>query len=630
MAKPPPKGPTRRFRSPMTYVMLAVAAVLLFNLFNPPDRPDKIPYSEFKQKIRDKAFVGVVLTDKYAIGNLPEKKKPAPKAGEKEQKGFGSWFEVPPSLSSLRPTQDESLIKLLDETGTKYEVRVENNALRDFLLTWILPMVLIFFVWGFFLRRMGPGTEIMTFGKARTRLRAEADNKTTFSDVAGQDEAKEELKEIIEFLKFPKRFTALGGKLPKGILLVGPPGTGKTLLARAVAGEAKAPFFNISGSDFVEMFVGVGAARVRDLFNQAKGKAPCIIFIDELDAIGKARGINPVGGHDEREQTLNQLLVEMDGFDTQGGVIIMAATNRPEILDPALLRAGRFDRHVMVGRPNVKEREEILDLHARNVKRAADVRLDTIAQRTPGLVGADLANVVNEAALLAARRERKEVAMKDFEEAVDRTLTGLEKKSSVLSRREKEIVAYDEAGHAVISALRNSTDKVHKISIIPRGIGALGFTLQLPTEDRYLMTRDELLQKVDVFLGGRAAETIVFGDVSTGAADDLSRATDIIRSMITRYGMGKTLGSATVEEERTPMLIDRGTISTGKNFSEETAREIDKEVRGTMNERMGTVTELLRSKLPILKDVASKLLEKETLSGEEFRAIVAQEATGTR
>ncbi|MFH1017986.1 MAG: ATP-dependent zinc metalloprotease FtsH [Pseudomonadota bacterium] len=626
MAKPPPKGQPRRLRSPLTYIMMAVGAILLFNLFSPPDRADKIPYSEMKEKIKTKAFTEVVLSDKFVIGVLPQKEKSA--TGKKEEKGVGSWFETVPSLSALRPAQDESLIKLLDDTGTKYEIRVENTAFRD-LMTWIFPLILIIFLWSFFFKRLGPGTEMMTFGKARTRLRAESDNKTTFSDVAGQDEAKEELKEIIDFLMFPRRFTALGGKLPKGILLVGPPGTGKTLLARAVAGEAKAPFFNISGSDFVEMFVGVGAARVRDLFNQAKGKAPCIIFIDELDAIGKARGINPVGGHDEREQTLNQLLVEMDGFDTQGGVIIMAATNRPEILDPALLRAGRFDRHVMVGRPNVKERQEILELHARIVKLASDVLLGTIAQRTPGLVGADLANVVNEAALLAARRERKEVAMKDFEEAVDRILTGLEKKSTVLSRREKEIVAHHEAGHALVSALRNSADKVHKISIIPRGIGALGFTLQLPTEDRYLMTRDELLTKVEILLGGRASESVVFGDLSTGAADDLNRATDIIRSMITRYGMGKSLGPATVEEERTPMLIDRGTISSGKNFSEQTAREIDVEVRDTMAQRMEAVTELLRSKLPILKAVASRLLEKETLSGEEFTAIVQQGLAGT-
>jgi cell division protease FtsH len=612
--KTKPKPPeTPRFRSPMTWLIFILGAVLLFNVFAPLERPDNISYSEFKKKIQEKAFEKIQLKEKQVIGFL--KTDPA-----KEQPKEG-WFQVPQTQSSLRPAEDQDLIKLLDQTGIPYEVKIDNTAFRD-IFGWIFPFIILFLVWGFFLRRMGPGTEVMSFGKSKSRLKAEPDNATTFKDVAGQDEAKEELNEIIEFLKSPKRFTVLGGKLPKGILLVGPPGTGKTLLARAVAGEANVPFFNISGSEFVEMFVGVGAARVRDLFKQAKSKAPCIIFIDELDAIGKARGINPMAGHDEREQTLNQLLVEMDGFETEGGVIIMAATNRPEILDPALLRAGRFDRHVMVGKPNVKERKAILELHSMKIKKANDVNLETVAQRTPGMVGADLANVVNEAALLAARRDKKAVEMKDFEEAVDRILTGLEKKTHVLSKREKEIVAHHEAGHAIVAALRNSMDKVHKISIIPRGIGALGFTLQLPTEDRYLMTREELLEKVDVLLGGRAAEMIVFENISTGASDDLQRATDIVRSMITTYGMGQTLGPATVEADRTPLFMDRGGFSTGKNYSEETAREIDEEVKKTMAERLDLVTGLLKKQNALLKEVSSELLVKETLSGEEFLAIV--------
>ncbi len=601
---------------------MGLAAIMMFNLFRTPPPAKLVPYSEIKDQIRKNQYERIELTDHFVIAEL--KKKEGEKKDKKEPSSLSELFDTSNRVSALRPTEDQELIKLMDETGVKYEVKYENTAFRDFLVTWILPILLMVVVWGFILRRMGPGPEIMTFGKNKARVQAESDLKTTFADVAGQDEAKAELQEIIEFLKTPKRFTMLGGKLPKGILLVGPPGTGKTLLARAVAGEANVPFFNISGSDFVEMFVGVGASRVRDLFKQAKEKAPCIIFVDELDAVGKARGINVMGGHDEREQTLNQLLVEMDGFDSQVGVIIMAATNRPEILDPALLRAGRFDRQVIVGRPDLKERLAILKLHASQVKTDPSVDLETIARRTPGLVGADLANVVNEAALLAARKNKDRVDMKDFEEAVDRTLTGLEKKNRVINKKEREIVAHHEAGHAIVAVLRNSTDRVHKISIIPRSIGALGFTLQLPTEDRYLMTKKELLEKVDVLMGGRAAETIIFGDVSTGAQDDLQRATDIVRAMITRYSMGKTLGAATVDQERTPILVDRGEVSAGKNYSEETARQIDEEVRTLMNERMDAVVDLLRGNLALLREVATVLLEKEGLNEEEFLAIVGK------
>ncbi|HLG18654.1 MAG TPA: ATP-dependent zinc metalloprotease FtsH [Bdellovibrionota bacterium] len=616
----PPKKQSKRFKFTFGYLTLGLLALLLFNLFSSPPPGKVVPYSDMKESIRKKEFDQVWLTDQFVVGVLPETAVKSPPAGT--EKRIGQWFSDSSRVAAVRPAADQDLIKLLDEVGTKYQVKYENTAFRDFLMTWILPIAAMLFLWGFVLKRMGPGTEVMTFGKNKARLQAEADLKTTFADVAGQDEAKEELKEIIEFLRAPKRFTVLGGKLPKGILLVGPPGTGKTLLGRAVAGEAKVPFFNISGSDFVEMFVGVGAARVRDLFQQAKSKAPCIVFIDELDAVGKARGIGMMGGHDEREQTLNQILVEIDGFDTQAGVIIMAATNRPEILDPALLRAGRFDRHVFVGRPDVKERQAILELHTKNVKKGPDLNLETIAKRTPGLVGADLANVVNEAALLAARVNATQVEMKHFEQAVDRILTGLEKKNRVINRKEKEIVAHHEAGHALVAALGNSTDKVHKITIIPRGIGALGFTLQLPTEDRYLMTREELLQKVDVLLGGRASESIVFQDVSTGAHDDLQRATEIVRSMVTQYGMGKTLGPVTVERERTPLLVAQGEISTGKNFSEETARQIDEEIKAIMAGRLDRVISLLKQNLPLLKEIAQELLEKETLNEEEFHAIV--------
>ena len=598
--------------------MLGLGALLLFNLFNPPARPDKTSYSEIKQKIKDGAFKKVFITNSYVIGELK------PKEGTEEQtkQKQNSFLKVaPPSLSAVRLVDDQDLLKLLDDNGVDYEFKVQNTAFRDFLLTWVLPIGLMVLLWSFLLRRMGgPGSEVMRFGKSKTRVKAEGDLKTSFTDVAGQDEAKDELKEIVEFLKEPKHFTHLGGQLPKGVLLVGPPGTGKTLLARAVAGEAKVPFFNISGSDFVEMFVGVGAARVRDLFKQAKAKAPCIVFIDELDAVGKARGVSAVGGHDEREQTLNQLLVEMDGFDSKAGVIIMAATNRPEILDPALLRAGRFDRQVLVGQPDVKERQAILDLHAKKIKLSEDVSLETVAKSTPGMVGADLANVVNEAALLAARYKKKQVELSDFEEAVERIIAGLEKKKRVINKHEKEVVAHHEAGHALVAELRKA-DKVHKISIIPRGIGALGYTMQLPTEDRYLMSRKELLHKIDVLLGGQAAESIIFNEISTGASDDLQRATSIARSMITQYGMGETLGPTTIERDRTAIMVDQR-YSSGKPFSEETAKLVDEEVKSVMKERMQQVKDLLKDQVELLKATAQSLLEKETLSSEEFQAIV--------
>jgi cell division protease FtsH len=461
----------------------------------------------------------------------------------------------------------------------------------------------------------------MTIGRSKAKIYGENEVKVTFNEVADVQEAKDELVEIVEYLRNPKKFQRLGGKIPKGVLLVGPPGTGKTLLARAVAGEAKVPFFSINGSEFVEMFVGVGASRVRDLFAQAQSIAPCIVFIDELDALGKARGANPLVGHDEREQTLNQLLVEMDGFDSRKGVIILAATNRPEILDPALLRPGRFDRQVLVDRPDLHGREAILRLHAKQVRLSPKVDLRTIAQRTPGFVGADLANVVNEAALLAARKDKDAVEMRDFEEAIDRVVAGLEKKNRILNDKEKEIVAYHESGHALVAASLPNADPVHRISIIPRGIAALGYTLQLPTEDRYLMTRSELLDKLAVLFGGRVAEELVFDEISTGAHNDLTRATDIARRMVIEYGMSSKFGPLAFETKRGPVFLDGG-YTPPKEYSEETAREIDQEVSRIIQETYARVRNVLTKRRDDLERLARRLLEKEVVEGDELRELL--------
>jgi cell division protease FtsH len=473
----------------------------------------------------------------------------------------------------------------------------------------------------------------MAFTKSRARIYAEKETGVTFADVAGEDEAKEELQEIILFLKEPGRYKVLGGKLPKGVLLIGPPGTGKTLLAKAVAGEANVPFFSISGSEFVELFVGMGAARVRDLFAQAESKAPCIVFIDELDALGKARGIaGMVGGHDERENTLNQLLVEMDGFDTAKGVVILAATNRPEVLDPALLRAGRFDRQVLVDRPDRQGREAILRVHVRGVKLASTVDLAVLAQRTPGFVGADLANLVNEAALLATRLGKSEVDMTDFDEAIDRVVAGLRKKNRLINPREREIVAVHETGHALVAFFTEGADKVHKISIIPRGIAALGMTQQLPTDDRYLVTRKELEARIDVLFGGRAAEQVVFNEISTGAHNDLDRATDIVRAMILEYGMSDTLGPMTFPRRRGPaFLADRaGLMAEPREYSEATAQALDTEVKRMLDERLARVVQLLTEKRSLLDRVSKALLEKETLEAAEFEELVRSGAGAGR
>jgi cell division protease FtsH len=509
----------------------------------------------------------------------------------------------------------------------QYDVRfagvVQNTFLRD-LLGWVLPALIFFGIWIFLMRRLadkgGLGGGFMSLGKSKAKIYVETDVKVSFGDVAGVDESKEELKEVVNFLKEPKVYGRLGARTPKGVLLVGPPGTGKTLLARAVAGEAGVPFFSISGSEFVEMFVGVGAARVRDLFEQARQKAPAIIFIDELDALGRARGAY-VGGHDEKEQTLNQLLVEMDGFDPSSGLVLLAATNRPEILDPALLRAGRFDRQILVDRPDKAGRVQILEVHMRRITTAPDVDREKIAALTPGFSGADLANLVNEAALLATRRNHEAVGMEDFTGAIERIVAGLEKKNRLLNPQERKIVAYHEMGHALVAMSLPGSDPVHKVSIIPRGVGALGYTLQRPTDDRYLMTREELENKMAVLLGGRAAEHVVFGHLSTGAADDLAKVTDIARSMVTRYGMDAKLGHLAYEEERQSAwgLAQGGGGPRG--YSEMTAREIDCAVREIVEQAFARTVELLKMRRQILETAAHRLMEKETLGEEELASL---------
>lgn len=586
------------------YFLMFLAVLSLFRMFAAPPAGE-IKYSRFKKLLAEKQVKDIVITNENIRGTVHE--------GDKEK-----------PFVTVR-IEDPDLLKSLEAGGVAYEGRTTDNWLKDLLLAWVLPLLILVAIWSFVFRRMGgggPGESVMSFGKSKAKIYGESDVKINFSDVAGVEEAKEELVEVVEFLRTPGKFTRLGGRIPKGVLLVGPPGTGKTLLARAVAGEAKVPFFSMSGSEFVEMFVGVGASRVRDLFQQALNKAPCIIFIDELDAVGRARGAGLAGGHEEREQTLNQLLAEMDGFDPRKGVIIMAATNRPEILDQALLRAGRFDRHVLVDRPNIKDREDILRIHARGVKLSKDVDLKVIAGRTPGFVGADLANMVNESALLAARKNKTEVEMTDFEAAIDRIVAGLEKKRRVMNRKEKEIVAYHECGHTIVAELLPTTDPVHRVSIVQRGIAALGYTLQLPTEDRYLMTRPELLDKLCVMLGGRVAEEVIFGEVSTGAQNDLQRAAGIVRSMVKEYGMSEKFGPLTFEKERRPLFLDMGLPNGPKEYSEETARELDQEVKKLIDTSYQKVKEMLTQNQDRLRDLAKVLLEKETLEGGEIRKIL--------
>jgi len=566
----------------------------------------QIPYSEFKSLVQQGKVAEAIVGEQIIRGTL----KPA------DPKGKGD------AILTTR-IEDPQLVADLEKAGIKYSGELTNRWFGE-LLGWIIPLLLLVGVWSFLFRRMGSAEGgVMSFARSRAKIYAEDDVKVRFGDVAGVDEAKEELAEIVEFLQNPKKYTSIGGRIPKGVLLVGPPGTGKTLLAKAVAGEAKVPFFSLSGSEFVEMFVGVGAARVRDLFGQAEAKAPCIVFIDELDALGKVRMQSPMGSHEEREQTLNQLLAEMDGFDSRKGVIIMGATNRPEVLDPALLRPGRFDRQVLVDKPDVRGREEILRIHARAVKMADNVDITIVAQRTAGFAGADLANLVNEAALLAARRNKSAVEMSDFNDAIDRLIAGLEKKR-VMSVREREMVAYHESGHAIVASVLPGLDPVHKISIVQRGFGALGYTMQLPLEDRYLLTRRDLENQMSVLLGGRTAEEIALGEVSTGAQNDLQRATDIARAMVTQFGMSEELGTVNYEGSRHQAFLDIPLGPERGPYGEETAQRIDVEVRRLLEEAHDTARRVLTDHRHLLETVTRLLLDKEVIEGEELKGLIAK------
>ena len=586
------------------YALLAVWAILVFQSWWTGVREvQHIPYSEFEQLLEEGQVAEVAISQNRIQGTL-----------------HGGVSERPSRFTTTRV--EPQLTEQLRKYGVTYSGVIESTFLRD-LLSWILPVVFFVAIWLFVIRRVAEKQGfggMMSVGKSKAKVYVETDIKVTFSDVAGVDEALAELKEIVDFLKHPDQYGRLGARIPKGILLVGPPGTGKTLLARAMAGEAGVPFFSINGSEFVEMFVGVGAARVRDLFEQAQKAAPCIIFIDELDAMGRARGVGGFGGgHDEKEQTLNQLLSELDGFDTRQGIVLLAATNRPEILDPALLRAGRFDRQVLVDRPDRPGRVAILQVHVQGIELADDVDLEKIAGLTPGFSGADLANLVNEAAILATRRGARDVAMEDFTAAIERIVGGLEKKSRLLNPHERQVVAYHEMGHALVASVLPEMDPVHKISIIPRGVGALGYTMQRPTEDRFLVTKAELENKMAVLLGGRAAEEIVFEEISTGAADDLEKATEIARHMVTRFGMSETLGQVTYDSRRQAFLGDGAAGGpTAREYSEETAAQIDRCIRELTENALRLAKEVLSKYRAQLEEGAKRLLEKETLSSQDL------------
>jgi cell division protease FtsH len=614
---------------PVWAIILGIFAVMVaVNYFMLSKSDSLIPFSEFKNRVASGEITRVQISSTYFTGFTGnEQSLTTKKPAFDFLSSSGSHSKAYRTVGLLT----EDFVKLLDGAQVVYSIQAdENNYLIDFIFQWILPFAIFFFMWRFLMKRMGGGGmgglggSIFSTGQSRSAAVEEGKVTTRFTDVAGVDEAKEELVEVVDFLKFPKKYTDIGGKIPRGFLLVGPPGTGKTLLARAVAGEAGVPFFRISGSDFVEMFVGVGASRVRDLFKQAREKAPCIVFIDELDAIGKSR-LNSMNSNDEREQTLNQLLVEMDGFDGTSGLIILAATNRPDVLDPALLRPGRFDRQVVVDRPDVKGREQILRIHAKNVKLSRDVDLAAIARTTSGSSGADLANIINEAALLAVRAGRKEVQMDDLNEAVEKGIAGLQKKSRVIKEDERRIVAFHETGHALTAAFTEGSDKVHKVSIIPRGIAALGYTLQMPEEDRYLRTEKELFGEVDVLLGGRAAEEIEFGMSSTGASNDLSRATEIVRMMITDYGMSGRFRNVALSQRGSG--YGAGDPKLVRDYSETTQQYIDEEIARLINERFAIVKNRIAEKKALLQYIAARLLEKEIIEGKEFAEIVSAEAS---
>jgi cell division protease FtsH len=638
-------GEKKKLRLSFGYLILGLWAVLLIQqVLSAYLRPNRISYSEFKTAVAqskvEEASIGKTLIQ-GRMKEAPPAQAPQPAQQPEAQQGKQAQPAPPAQPEPSAKTdgdpgrrtafetvrvEDPDLLKDLAAHGVRATGVVESTFWRD-ALGWLIPIALIGAFWMLMIRRIGQAGQngFMTLGRSKAKVYMEKDVNVRFSDVAGVDEAKDELREVIDFLKTPARFGRLGAKLPKGVLLVGPPGTGKTLLARAIAGEAGVPFFSISGSDFVEMFVGVGAARVRDLFEQAKQKAPCIIFIDELDALGKARGMGPVA-HEEREQTLNQLLVELDGFDARVGVILMAATNRPEILDQALLRAGRFDRHVLVDRPDKGARLEILKLHARKVSIESTADLEVIAQMTAGFVGADLANIINEAALLGVRQNKDKVGIAELQEAVERVVAGLEKRNRVLSPDEKKRVAYHELGHALVATALPGNDNVHKISIIPRGVAALGYTMQLPTEDRFLMTESELENKVATLLGGRVAEELIFDEVSTGAHDDLSKATDIARSMVKTFGMSPRLGQVSLEKDRRALML-QSPLEPGARveYSEQTARAIDDEVRRIIDEQRERVAGILARRRQVLVRAAQLLLAKETISGQELRDLMTAE-----
>jgi cell division protease FtsH len=590
------------------YIIAAVLGMMLIqNLYLESTKLAPIPYSRFQTLLNEDKVAQIGIAQNYISGSLKE----AQSDGVKD---------------FITTRVDPDLAQSLDKHSVVYSGIVESHWLRD-LLSWILPAIFFVGIWMFAIRRMGQGGlgGLMQIGKSRAKVYVEKETKVTFADVAGVDEAKDELVEIVNFLRDPLTYGRLGGRPPKGVLLVGPPGTGKTLLARAVAGEAGVPFFSISGSEFVEMFVGVGAARVRDLFEEARKHAPAIIFIDELDALGRARSAYVGGGHDEKDQTLNQLLAELDGFDPSSGLVLLAATNRPEILDPALLRAGRFDRQVLVDRPDKRGREEILAVHLKKVASLGDdVKPEQVAALTPGFTGADLANLVNEATLLATRRHAKAVTMADFTAAIERIVAGLEKRNRLLNPLERRVVAYHELGHAMVTLALPGTDTVHKVSIIPRGIGALGYTIQRPTEDRYLMTKPELEHKMAALLGGRAAEQLIFREVSTGAADDLARVTDIARAMVLRYGMSEALGNVTYDRDRSPFLQPNFPMPQERNYSEGTAEAVDNAVRGLVDSAFEQAFTILEQNRALLDRTAAALLETETLNEPEIERMKEQ------
>ena len=612
-----------KYKFSLWYFLLVIAVLAILNMFLIKSPETSIDYSSFKEKISSGEIVRVKITPSLYTGYTQTSQQYETELVTSiTNRLSGNTSEIGGIVYSTVPLNDDSFLPLLDDRQVEYFVVLEkNNYFLDILISWIVPLALLVIVWRFIFKRMGNmggGNNVMSFGQNNAKIVAEEDLNTRFDDVAGCEESKEELIEVVDFLKNPKKYTEIGGKIPKGVLLVGPPGTGKTLIARAVAGEAGVTFFKMSGADFVEMFVGVGAARVRDLFKQAREKAPCIIFIDELDAIGKSRA-GLASTNDEREQTLNQLLVEMDGFDASSGVIILAATNRPEVLDAALLRPGRFDRQVLVDRPDLLGREAILKIHSKGVKISDEVSFKEIAKTTVGFVGADLANIINEAALLAVRDNRQEVMMVDLNDAIEKTIAGLEKKNRIINPREREIVAYHETGHALVAAFTPDADPVQKISIVPRGMGALGYMLQQPTEDRNIRTLEELYGQIDTLLGGRAAEMLIFGKLSTGASNDIEKATETAMNLITVYGMSERFMNVALRKRQNSYLGGGG---SSREYSEKTQQYIDDEIAKIINGRYEHVLELLTEHMDLLKSISAHLLDEEYLSSEEFMKFI--------